>query len=63
MKWLAWCHDNAIKGSFGVDTSYAKIPHGTLLANTLNTVPAPIKGTPTIQKFLISPSNCDIKNT
>ena len=36
MKWLAWCHDNAIKGSFGVDTSYAKIPHGTLLANTLN---------------------------
>ena len=34
MKWWAWsvprrywCHDSAITGSFGVDTSYAKIPH------------------------------------
>ena len=34
MKWWAWsvprrywCHDSAITGSFGVDTSYAKILH------------------------------------
>ena len=29
---------------------------------SMTTVPAPIKGAPTIQKFLFWPSNCHIKN-
>ena len=40
MKWWAWsvprrywCHDSAITGSFGVDTSYAKIPHRHLTSH------------------------------